>query len=54
MVQEKHTASGRHISEEVAFPSWVSPELAAQAGTLDEQGALGEIGVWCANTGSVA
>lgn len=46
-VHEKHTASGRHLSEEVAYPGWVTRELAAQAAELDEQSALGEIGTWC-------
>ena len=46
-VHEKHTASGRHVSEEVAYPGWVSRELAAQARQLDEQSALGDLGAWC-------
>jgi hypothetical protein len=46
-VHEKHTDSGRHINEEVAFPGWVSRELSAQARQLDEQRALGELGAWC-------
>jgi hypothetical protein len=53
-VQEKHTASGRHVSEEVAFPGWVSRELSARARQLDEQGALGELGAWSTKCGSVA
>jgi len=54
MVHEKHTVAGRHVNDEVAYPGWVSPELAAQAAELDEQGALRDIGSWCVNTGSVA
>lgn len=46
-VHEKHTDAGRHINEEVAFPGWVSRELAAQARQLDEPSALGELGAWC-------
>ena len=46
-VHEKHTASGRHVSEVVAYPGWVSRELAAQARQLDEQSALGDLGAWC-------
>jgi hypothetical protein len=53
-VHEKHTTSGRHVSKEVAYPGWVSRELAAQAGELDEQSALGDLGTWCAKNGSVA
>jgi hypothetical protein len=46
-VNEKHTASGRHVCEEVAFPGWVSRELSAQACQLDEQRALRDLGAWC-------
>jgi hypothetical protein len=46
-VHEKHTSSGRHTTEEIAFPKWVSPELAAEAKALDEQGALATLGSWC-------
>ena len=53
-VHEKHTASGRHVNEEVAFPGWVTRELAAKAGELEEESALGEIGAWCEKNGSVA
>ena len=53
-VHERHTASGRHVSEEVAFPGWVSRELSAQARLLDEQSALGDLGAWCAKCDPVA
>jgi hypothetical protein len=45
-VQEKHTASGRHANEYVAFPGWVTRELAAAARQLDEQTAFRELGQW--------
>lgn len=45
-VHEKHMASGKHVSDEIAFPNWVSKELAAQASKLDEQRALKELGKW--------
>jgi hypothetical protein len=44
-VNETHTASGRHVSEQVAFPSWVSRELSAQASQLDENSALDALGL---------
>jgi hypothetical protein len=44
-VNESHTASGRHVSETVAFPSWVSRELSAQASQLDEYSALDALGL---------
>lgn len=47
-VHEKHTASGRHIIEEVAFPAWVSREISSDARQLDEEAALGRLGTWCA------
>jgi hypothetical protein len=45
-VHEKHTASGKHVSDEVAYPAWVSRELADQARELDEQSALNDLGPW--------
>jgi hypothetical protein len=52
-VHEKHTSSGRHVSHEVAYPDWVSRELAAQARLLEEQSALENLGAWCTKSGSV-
>jgi hypothetical protein len=43
-VNEKHTASGRHVTEKIAFPDWVSPAVAAEAGQLDERSALAQLG----------
>ncbi len=45
-VQEVHTASGRHVTEHVEFPEWVPDAVAAQALTLDEDGALSLLGSW--------
>lgn len=53
-VHEKHTASGRHVIEEVAFPDWVSPQVSSEARQLDEETALKKLGDWCAKYGSVA
>ncbi len=47
-VIERHTATGKHVTSEVAFPKWVSRELSLEAGRLDEKGALRELGPWCA------
>jgi hypothetical protein len=49
-VHEKHTASGKHVSDEVAYPAWVSREVADQARELDEQSALNDLGPWCSST----
>lgn len=46
-VTEKHTAAGRHVNEEVVFPGWVSKEISSEAGRLDEEQALNEMGAWC-------
>ena len=45
-VSEKHTASGRHVKTEIAFPRWVSPEVSAEARQLDESSALAQLGSW--------
>ncbi len=45
-VNEKHTASGRHVKEEIAFPGWVSPEVSTEADELDEGSALAQLGGW--------
>jgi hypothetical protein len=45
-IHEVHTASGKHLAEEVCFPGWVSVELAAQASDLDEVSALRQLGRW--------
>jgi hypothetical protein len=45
-VNEKHTTSGRHVNAEIAFPGWVSPEVSAEAGQLDERSALAQLGSW--------
>lgn len=45
-VHEKHTASGKHVNEEIAYPDWVTAELDAKAGKLDEERALKELGKW--------
>lgn len=47
-VHEQHTASGKHVSSEVAYPAWVSRELADQARELDERNALNDLGAWAA------
>ena len=53
-VNERHTASGRHVTEEVAFSAWVSQELSSEARRLDEKSALGELGAWCTKYGAIA
>ena len=45
-IVERHTPSGRHAVEQVAFSHWVSSDLAAEAASLDEDAALEELGAW--------
>jgi hypothetical protein len=52
MLHEKHTASGKHVKDEIAFPDWVPREVADQARQLDEQSALEDLGAWCVKSGT--
>jgi hypothetical protein len=46
-VREFHTASGRHVTKEVAFPKWVSQEVSREASRVSEEAALSKFGPWC-------
>jgi hypothetical protein len=46
-LHEAHNRSGKHTLEEIGFPGWVSPLVAAQAARLDEATALAELGHCC-------
>jgi hypothetical protein len=43
-LQETHTASGRHVTKETAFPEWVPEGVAAEALKLSEQQAFLDLG----------
>lgn len=45
-VRQEHTASGRHVNHEVAFPKWVPAEIAQKAKTLSEEAAVTILGGW--------
>lgn len=45
-VHEEHTASGRHVMHEVAFPKWVPAQTAKRAARLSEEEALDALGAW--------
>ena len=45
-VHEEHTATGRHVSHDIAFPEWAPPEVMREARLLDEQEALKALGSW--------
>jgi hypothetical protein len=47
-VHETHTASGRHVTNEVAFPTWVPGDVSAEAARLSEEEAVLLLGAWCA------
>lgn len=50
-VQEVHTAAGRHVAKEVAFPKWVAAEVTAESFRLSEADAVRQLGAWCAGHG---
>ena len=45
-IRELHTASGKHIVQEVGYPEWVPPEVAARAAKLEPASALSLLGDW--------
>ena len=47
-VQEEHTASGRHVTHEVAFPKWVPADVVKLARALGEAEAFAALGPWAA------
>ena len=50
-LHEIHTASGRHVTKEVAFPTWVPGEVSVEASRLSEEEALHTLGDWCSQLG---
>ena len=46
LIREQHTESGRHATEEVAFPTWMPIRVANAAKRLDETVALAKLGSW--------
>ena len=49
-VHEEHTASGRHVTQEVPFPKWVPAEVMKQATGMSESEALSALGPWAKDT----
>ena len=45
-ILEVHTADGHHRTEEIAFPGWVTPALAARSKVLTEADAFATLGDW--------
>ena len=43
-VRQEHTASGRHVNHELAFPDWVPARVLEAAARLTEQEAAGDFG----------
>ena len=43
-VDEIHTASGNHVTREVAFPAWVPDAISAQASAMSEEQAVLDLG----------
>lgn len=44
-VQQVHTASGKHVNEEVPFPLWLPPDVAAAAAGLGPERARAALGL---------
>jgi len=44
-VRQEHTASGRHVNRETAFPQWVPPDVMKEADHLDRDEALRSLGI---------
>jgi len=53
-VREEHTASGRHVSHSVPFPTWVPEAVMREAGALSEQEAVAVFAAWLPQSGSSA
>lgn len=47
-IRQEHTASGRHVNRETAFPKWVPPVIAQKAKQLSEEAAIKILGQWAA------
>ena len=45
-IKERHTASVRHVTDELAFPQWVPNEVSAEASRLSEEEAVRKLGAW--------
>jgi hypothetical protein len=43
-VRQEHTASGRHVNQEVPFPRWVPAEVMTQAKFMTEEEAIAALG----------
>ena len=45
-VRQEHTASGRHVNQEVPFPRWVPAAVLKQAKFMSEADAIAALGEW--------
>jgi hypothetical protein len=46
MIHEVHTATGRHVARELAFPRWVPAQVQLEAQKLTEAQAISALGKW--------
>jgi len=44
-VRQVHTATGKHVNEEIPFPQWLPPDAAAKAAGLDPDRARAALGL---------
>jgi hypothetical protein len=47
-LEEKHTASGRHVIESTPFPQWVPEEIKTKGAAMTEEAAEKMLGDWVA------
>ena len=45
-VRNEHSASGRHVAQQVPFPEWVPADVARAAACLGDDEAIAAIGAW--------
>ena len=45
-VRQQHTASGRHVNEEIPFPRWVPAAMLKEAKLVSEADAIAALGSW--------
>lgn len=44
-IRQVHTATGKHVNEEMPFPQWLPPDAAAEAASMDPDRARAALGL---------
>jgi hypothetical protein len=45
-IRERHTSSGKHVTEEIPYPQWIPNAVSAEARDLSEADAIALLGRW--------